>query len=61
MIEYRNNKLMAIYEYKKDFSLKNNLLAKKNQFEQIPYMQSQMKAILQQYITRMKQNNLTAQ
>ncbi len=60
MIEYRNNKLMAIYEYKKDFSLKNNLLVKKNKFEQLPYMQSQMKAILQQYITRMKQNNLTA-
>ena len=60
MIEYRNNKLIAIYEYKKDFSLKNNLLTKKNQFEQRPFMQSQMKAILQQYITRMKQNNLTA-
>lgn len=60
MIEHRNNKLMAIYEYKKDLSLKNNLLIKKNQFEQLPYMQNQMKAILQQYITRMKQNNLTA-
>lgn len=60
MIEYRNHKLIGIYEFKKDFSLKNNLLSKKGQFQQLPFMQRQMEAILQQYITRMRENNLTA-
>ncbi len=61
MIEYRNNRLFGIYEYKKDFSLKNNLLEKKDQYPQLPFMQRQMEAILEQYITRMKENRLTAQ
>lgn len=60
MIEYRGNKLYGIFEYKKDFSLKNNLIGKKNQFPQLPFMQRQIEAIIQQYITRMKGNNLTA-
>ena len=60
MIEYRNNELIGIYKFKEDFSLKNNLVSKKNQFAQIPFMERQMRAILQQYIVRMKQNRLTA-
>lgn len=60
MIEYRNNSLIGIYEFKKDFSLKNNLIAKKGQYLQLPFMEKQMRAILQQYITRMKENRLTA-
>ena len=60
MIEYRGNKLYGIFEFKKDFSLKNNLIGKKNQFPQLPFMQRQIEAIIQQYITRMKDNNLTA-
>ena len=60
MIEYRNNSLIGIYEFKKDFSLKNNLLAQKDKFTQLPFMEKQMRAILQQYITRMKDNRLTA-
>ena len=60
MIEYRNNKLKGIYEFKKDFSLKNNLIGRKSEFPQLPFMQRQMEAILQQYITRMKDNRLTA-
>ena len=60
MIEYRNHKLIGVYEFKKDFSLKNNLMSKKGQFQQLPFMQRQIEAILQQYITRMKDNNLTA-
>lgn len=59
MIEYSGNQLIGIYEYKKDFSLKNNLLDKKDQFPQLPFMQQQMEAILQQYITRMEDNRLT--
>ena len=59
MIEYSGNRLIGIYEYKKDFSLKNNLLDKKDQFPQLPFMQQQMEAIIQQYITRMKDNDLT--
>lgn len=60
MIEYSGNRLIGIFEFKKDFSLKNNLLDKKNQYQKLPFMQRQMEAILQQYITRMKQNRLTA-
>ena len=60
MIEYDNNTLIGIYEFKKDFMLKNNLIKKKGQYSQLPFMQRQMEAILQQYITRMKDNNLTA-
>lgn len=60
MIEYHGNKLTGIYEFKKDFSLKNNLLSKKQQFPQLPFMQRQIEAILQQYITRMRDNKLTA-
>ena len=58
MIEYSGNRLIGIFEFKKDFSLKNNLL--KDQYQKLPFMQRQMEAILQQYITRMKQNRLTA-
>lgn len=61
MIEYSGNRLIGIFEFKKDFSLKKNLLNKKDQYRQLPFMQRQMEAILQQYITRMKQNRLTAQ
>ena len=60
MIEYRNNKLIGIYKFKEDFSLRNNLLNKKNQFQQLPFMERQIRAILQQYIVRMKENRLTA-
>ncbi len=59
MIEYRSNQLYGIFEFKKDFSLKNNLLDQKDRFPQLPYMQRQMEAIIQQYITRMKANRLS--
>ena len=59
MIEYSGNRLIGIYEYKIDFSLKNNLIEKKDHFSQLPFMQQQMEAIIQQYITRMKDNDLT--
>ncbi len=49
----------STFEYKKDFSLKNNLLVKKDQFPQLPFMQRQMEAIIQLYVTRMKGNKLT--
>ena len=60
MIEYQGNKLYGIFDYKHDFSLKNNLIARKSQYPQVPFMERQMRAILQQYITRMKDNKLTA-
>ena len=60
MIEYRGNKLYGIFDYKNDFSLKHNLLARKRQFKQVPFMERQLRAIIEQYITRMKENNLTA-
>ncbi len=60
MIEYRNNKLVGIYQFKNDFSLKHNLINEKHSFEQLPLMQRRIEAMLQQYITRMRDNNLTA-
>lgn len=60
MIEYSGEQLYGIFEFKKDFSLKNNLLDKKDEFPQLPFMQKQIEAIIQQYISRMKDNNLTA-
>ena len=42
MIEYRNNKLAGVYEFKKDFSLKHNLLKSKDKYRQLPFMQRQM-------------------
>lgn len=60
MIQYRKGELIGIYEFKKDFTLKHNLLSKKAQFAQLPFMEKQMRAILQQYVTRMKENRLTA-
>ncbi len=60
MIEYHDNQLTGIYEFKRDFSLKHNLLNRRNQFKQLPFMQQQIEAIIQQYITRMKSNKLTA-
>ena len=60
MIEYRGNKLYGIFEFRKDFSLQHNLIDRKEQFPQLPFMQKQIEAIIEQYITRMKDNNLTA-
>ena len=59
MIEYSNNKLIGIYEFRKDFSLKHNLLKQKQRYQQLPFMQRQIEAIIQQYVTRMKNNKLT--
>lgn len=60
MIEYRGNKLYGIFDFKNDFSLKNNLVARKSQFPQVPFMEQQMQAIIQQYIIRMKEDKLSA-
>lgn len=59
MIEYSQDQLYGIFDYKKDFSLKNNLIAQKDSFPQFPFMDEKIKAIIQQYISRMKNNNLT--
>lgn len=61
MIEYRNNELYGIFDYKKDFTLQDNLIARRDEFEQLPFMESQIKAIIQQYVERMKKNSLSYQ
>ncbi len=69
MIEYNQDKLYAIYRYQTDTSLKHNLLLEADsagappaeRFPQLPFMQQQMEAIIQQYVTRMKENRLCAQ
>lgn len=58
MIEYSNNALSGIYEYRNDPQLLRNLIDKKDSYPQLPFMQSQMEAIIQQYVERMKRNDL---
>ena len=60
MIEYRNKELFGIFDYKKDFTLQHNLIAQKEDFPQLPFMETQIRAIIQQYIERMKTNKLIA-
>ena len=61
MIEYKNNELTGIFEYQKDYQLTNNLIDRRADFPQLPFMESQIKAIIQEYVEGMKQNSLTAQ
>ena len=60
MIEYRANQLIGIYEFKRDFQLRHNLIGERARFKQLPFMQRQMEAIIQQYVLRMIHNRLTA-
>lgn len=60
MIEYSHNALTGIYKYQIDEQLHDNLIDRKDSFPQLPFMQSQMEAIIQQYVERMKRNDLTA-
>ena len=60
MIEYSGGSLIGIYEYKKDFTLSHNKLKKQKDYPQLPSMRKQMEAIIQQYVTRMEKNHLTA-
>ncbi len=61
MIEYSQNSLTGIYEYREDPELKNNIISRKDSISPLPFMESQMKAIIQQYIERMKDNKLTTE
>ncbi len=60
MIQYSNNKLAGIYDYLRDYQLKNNLIDQKDRFTQLPYMEKQIQAIIQLYVEHMKDNKLTA-
>lgn len=60
MIEYRNNELFGLYEFKKDEQLQNNLVADSLHYPQLPYMQSQIRAMIQSFIENMQDNTLTA-
>ena len=59
MIQYRDSRLTGIYRFKNDPSLQHNLLPQRHRFPQLPRMQRQIEAIIQQYVTRMQDNNLT--
>ena len=61
MIEYKNEELTGIFDYQNDYQLKNNLIERRGDFPQLPFMESQVKAIMQTYVDGMKQNKLTAQ
>ena len=61
MIQYKADKLFGIFDYRKDITLQHNLIDRKDDFPQLPFMESQMKAIIQQYVERMKENRLTAE
>ena len=58
MIEYADGRLIGIYEYQKDFSLRHNLISERDRFPWLPFMQRQMEATLQQYVERMKRDDL---
>jgi len=58
MIEYNNNELSGIYAYKHDPELRNNLIDGKDSIASLPFMESQMRAIIQQYVERMNRNEL---
>ncbi|MCQ2973931.1 MAG: LTA synthase family protein [Bacteroidales bacterium] len=60
MIQYKADKLFGIFDYQKDITLQNNLISQKEEFPQLEFMENQMKAIIQQYVERMKDNKLTA-
>ena len=60
MIQYKDDELMGIFEYQKDCELKNNLLERRGEFSQLPFMESQVKAMMQTYVEGMKKNALTA-
>ena len=61
MIEYKNEALTGIFEYQKDCKLQNNMMDRRDEFPQLPFMESQIKAIMQSYVEGMKKNTLTAQ
>ena len=61
MIQYKADKLFGIFDYRHDRTLQNNLINRKDEFPQVPFMETQMKAIIQQYVERMKDNRLTAE
>lgn len=61
MIQYNHNKLSGVYKFKEDLQLRNNLIDSQSNYPQIPFMETQIKAIIQQYIVRMKANKLTYQ
>ena len=58
MITYHDNRLIGIYDYRHDFSLTHNLIGHRSRYPQLPFMQRQLEAIIQQYVTRMKNNAL---
>lgn len=60
MIQYNGGRMIGVYDYRKDFSLKNNLLSRADSMPQLPFMRRQIEAIIQQYVTRMEKNRLTA-
>ncbi len=61
MLQFNKDSVIGLFDYTKDMSLKNNILDQKDNYPQFEFMQEQTKAIIQQYILRMKQNRLTYQ
>ena len=58
MIEYHDDRLIGVFDFKNDFCLKHNLIQEKDHFPTLPFMERQMQGILQQYVTRMKNDDL---
>lgn len=58
MLQFDGQKSVALYEFKQDVLLKNNLLGKVPQEKQ---MERELKAIIQQYMQRMINDKLTVQ
>ena len=56
MLQFDGEKVIAIYDFKTDKLLKDNLLGKVAMQDQ---MEKELKAIIQQYMVRMNQDRMT--
>lgn len=59
MLQFDGKRSIALFDFKKDESLANNLVKDPAYKDNVVYMEEKIKAIIQQYNNRMVENNLT--
>lgn len=59
MLQFDGKRSIALFDFKKDESLANNLVKEPAYKDKVAYMEEKIKAIIQQYNNRMVENNLT--
>lgn len=58
LLQFDGNELKAVYDFRKDAQLKNNLLQTKKNDAEVKAYERQLKAIIQSYMQRMIENEL---